>query len=140
MGNNVSNINKLNYEDINFLIKRNDCIIINTLPVNMQECLIVNTTNINEEENKINDCLKKKNKNNYIVIYGKNSSDETIYKKYYQLTELGFTNVNLYLGGMFEWLLLQDIYGAEEFVTTKKELDILKYKSNSKLTKLFLTN
>ena len=60
MGNNVSNINKLNYEDINFLIKRNDCIIINTLPVNMQECLIVNTTNINEEENKINDCLKKK--------------------------------------------------------------------------------
>lgn len=140
MGNNVSNINKLNYEDINFLIKRNDCIIINTLPVNMQECLIVNTTNINEEESKINDCLKKKNKNNYIVIYGKNSSDETIYKKYYQLTELGFTNVNLYLGGMFEWLLLQDIYGAEEFVTTKKELDILKYKSNSKLTKLFLTN
>ena len=84
--------------------------------------------------------FKKKNKNNYIVIYGKNSSDETIYKKYYQLTELGFTNVNIYLGGMFEWLLLQDIYGAEEFVTTKKELDILKYKSNSKLTKLFLTN
>ena len=139
MGNNISNLNKLNYEDINFLIKRKDCLIINTLPVNMQNCLIINTTNINEEEIKINECLQK-NKNYYIVIYGKNSSDDTIYKKYYQLTELGFLNVNIYPGGMFEWLLLQDIYGSEEFGTTKKELDILKYKSDSKLTKLYLTN
>ena len=29
---------------------------------------------------------------------------------------------------MFEWLLLQDIYGDDEFPTTTKELDILKYK------------
>ena len=31
---------------------------------------------------------------------------------------------------MFEWLLLQDIYGTKEFPTTKKELEILKYKPN----------
>ena len=29
---------------------------------------------------------------------------------------------------MFEWLMLQDIYGDNEFPTTKKELDFLKYK------------
>jgi hypothetical protein len=34
---------------------------------------------------------------------------------------------------MFEWLLLQDIYGAAEFPTTKKELDLLKYKPSQLL-------
>ena len=29
---------------------------------------------------------------------------------------------------MFEWLLLQDIYGTELFPTTTKEVDLLKYK------------
>ena len=42
---------------------------------------------------------------------------------------LGFQTVYLYVGGMFEWLCLQDIYGNEEFPTTTRELDILKYKS-----------
>jgi hypothetical protein len=35
---------------------------------------------------------------------------------------------------MFEWLLLQDIYGKELFPTTKKELDLLRYKSNQLLS------
>jgi hypothetical protein len=34
---------------------------------------------------------------------------------------------------MFEWLLLQDIFGEKEFPTTKKELDVLKYKPNKSL-------
>jgi hypothetical protein len=37
------------------------------------------------------------------------------------------------MGGLFEWLMLQDIYGSDEFPTTKKELDILKYKPNKML-------
>jgi hypothetical protein len=32
------------------------------------------------------------------------------------------------MGGLFEWLMLQDIYGKELFPTTKKELDLLKFK------------
>jgi enhancing lycopene biosynthesis protein 2 len=36
----------------------------------------------------------------------------------------------VYTGGLFEWLLLQDIYGTQEFLTTKKELDLLKFKPN----------
>ena len=47
------------------------------------------------------------------------------YTKHKQLSELGFTNVSLYVGGMFEWLLLQDIYCEENFPTTQKESDIL---------------
>ena len=63
-----------------------------------------------------------------IVIYGINQCDESIYKKYEQLTKLGFYNVYVYSGGMFEWLLLQETYGTEEFPTTSELLDILKYK------------
>jgi hypothetical protein len=39
--------------------------------------------------------------------------------------------VFVYTGGLFEWLLLQDIYGKDEFPTTSDELDILKYRSES---------
>ena len=63
-------------------------------------------------------------------MYGRNSNDEKIYTKYNQLTSLGFYNVYIYTGGLFEWLMLQDIYSEKEFPTTKKELDILKFKPN----------
>jgi hypothetical protein len=36
--------------------------------------------------------------------------------------------VFVYPGGLFEWLMLQDIYGQNDFPTTKKELDILRFK------------
>ena len=54
-------------------------------------------------------------------------------KKYQQLYSLGFYNIFVYLGGLFEWLMLQDIYGKELFPTTKIEVDLLKYKSNQLL-------
>ena len=45
--------------------------------------------------------------------------------------ELGFKNIYVYIGGIFEWLLLQDIYGDEQFPTTIKIIDILKYKGDT---------
>ena len=68
-----------------------------------------------------------------IIIYGEYSTDDSIIKKFKQLTSLGFTNVHVYAGGLFEWLLLQDIYGDELFQTTKKERDILKFKGKKVL-------
>jgi hypothetical protein len=53
--------------------------------------------------------------------------------KYNQLKSLGFYNVFIYTGGLFEWLMLQDIYGDNEFPTSKKEIDILKYKQSKVL-------
>jgi len=41
---------------------------------------------------------------------------------------------------MFEWLLLQDVYGEDSFKTDGKELDILKYKGNSIRNNLLLKN
>ena len=127
MGNNLS-INRINFKDMQYAIS-NNMIIINTLNINNQECLIKNTLKPDEEINAINNIIQK-NKNIKVIIYGENSSDDSLVRKYYQLKKLGIKNIYIYIGGLFEWLLLQDIYGSEEFPTTKEIIDILKYKGD----------
>ena len=125
---NTQSINKISFEDIQIAIKNPELyLIINTLPLNEQNCLIIGTLDANIEEQTINKYLKE-NYNVRIIIYGKNCNDETTEKKYKQLITMGFYNVHIYNGGLFEWLLLQDIYGNDIFPTTKKDLDILKFK------------
>ena len=139
MGNQQS-IQRFNFEDIQTAINNKDrYIIINTLAISEQQCLIPNTIIFNEEENIINELISNRN-NKSIIIYGKNGNDMSIYDKYEQLSKLGLINIYIYPGGIFEWLCLQDIYGDELFPTTKKELDILKYKPRSKLNNLYITN
>jgi len=125
-------IMKVNFEDIKQIENNNNFLLINTLPSNDQTCLIKGTIPINNEEEIINKNLKN-NKIN-IIIYGKNSNDDKIFKKYKQLISLGFSKVYIYPGGLFEWLCLQDIYGKFEFSTIGNELDILKYKAKSMIT------
>ncbi len=128
MGNSQST-QKINYEDVQYVIKNSQThMLINTLNENEQECLISNTINIKNEEALINKLIQTGCKNLKIIVYGRNCNDEKIYTKYNQLKSLGFYNVYIYAGGLFEWLMLQDIYGDSEFTTTKKELDFLKYK------------
>ena len=64
-----------------------------------------------------------------IIIYGENNLDLTVYSKYNQLINYGFANVKIFVGGMFEWMLLQEVYGSDLFPTTSCELDILKFAS-----------
>ena len=129
MGNNAS-FQKVNFENIQEILKTTSgYVLINTLPSNQQDCLIPTTILASDEETIINKHLNNKNKNIKIIIYGKNCSDSTLNKKYTQLQSLGFLNIYIYIGGMFEWLLLQDIYGQTEFPTTSNQLDILKYNS-----------
>jgi len=133
MGNSQS-VQKINFEDVQYTIKNPEThLLINTLNETQQDCLLPNTTNIIQEEMLINKLIKNGNKKINIIIYGTNSNDEKIYKKAQQLTSLGFFNVYVYVGGLFEWLLLQDIYGDKEFPTTSKQLDLLKFKGIKKL-------
>jgi hypothetical protein len=131
---------KINYEDMQLASKysytcnsdnngnnHSRYAIINTLDPLYQTCLIPNTIPIAEEEEVINDIITNSKKTK-IIIYGLNSNDEKVYSKYEQLVKLGVKHVYIYSGGMFEWLLLQDVYGRELFPTTSTELDILKYK------------
>lgn len=141
--------NKINYEDVQHACKfsyKNKTdensykyIIINTMDKNLQSCLIQNTIPIQEEEEIINGILKNKYSNDItIIIYGVNSNDENICSKYEQLVKLGIKNVFIYTGGMFEWLLLQDIYGRDLFPTTSREMDILIYKPRKQLNILYI--
>lgn len=128
MGNSQS-VQKINFEDVQFAIKNSDAnVLINTLTDAEQECLIPNTINSKKEVELINHFIKMGNKQCKIIIYGKNCNDANIHTKYNQFKSLGFYNVYIYEGGLFEWLMLQDIFGDKEFPTTKKENDFLKYK------------
>jgi hypothetical protein len=153
MGSNHSK-NKINYEDVqdackNALNNKNNngkkYAIINTMDKTWQSCLIQSTIPIQEEEEMINGILNNNNKHSNsnsnditVIVYGTNSNDERIYSKYEQLVKLGIKNVFIYTGGMFEWLLLQDIYGRDLFPTTSRELDILKYKPRKQLNVLYI--
>jgi hypothetical protein len=149
MGSNHSK-NKINYEDLQYACKNafhnetnnnngKKYAIINTMDKNWQSCLIQNTVGIQDEEEIINGILKNKYSSDItVIVYGANSNDETIHSKYEQLVKLGIKNVFIYMGGMFEWLLLQDIYGRDLFPTTSRELDILKYKPRKQLNVLYI--
>lgn len=121
---------KANFEDVQYAIRKsNEFILLNTLLADEQSCLITGTINALSEEQIINDMIHSINTpDKRIIIYGKHSNDNSPYTKYKQLQNLGITDIIIYSGGMFEWLLLQDIYGMKAFPTTCKMIDILKYK------------
>ncbi len=146
MGNNLSMTRNINFEDMQFAINEHKgseymhfrkTLIINTLEAHQQSCLISGTLNIESEVEVLNAELKK-NKDIQIIIYGMNSSDPSCAKKYEQLIKLGFYNTYIYNGGIFEWLLLQDVYGLELFPTTTTKVDILKYKGRRQLDMKYL--
>ena len=137
MGNQVSLIPKVSYEDLQMVVYRNlnvqhSTLIINTLPPSLQHCLIKTTVDIRFEERVVNSFIHTR-PNIMIIVYGKNSNDITILHKYEQLVKLGFTNVHIYTGGIFEWMLLYEIYGKDLFKITKYEIDILRYRPKSVL-------
>ena len=124
----------IGFEDIKIAIKStNKYIIINTLDVNEQNILIENTVIASEEENIINKILYVYSEpDRPIIIYGKNSTDSSAIKKYDQLVKLGIKDVYIYYGGLFEWLLLNELYGNEEFpVTNNSNIDLLQYRPKS---------
>ena len=132
MGNSISTIQKVSFEDVQQAIQiSGGPTLINTLPSEKQECLIPNTMRASKEESIINDFIKNGNTDVSLIVYGINCNDETMFIKYNQLVSLGFKNTRVYVGGLFEWLLLQDVIGFADFPTTKKvnELEFLNYKS-----------
>jgi hypothetical protein len=74
MGNQLTK--KVSFQDIQYAQMNEHTIIINTLPENEQSILICKTVPIASEISQVENAIKlKKN----IIIYGKNSNDETIY-------------------------------------------------------------
>jgi hypothetical protein len=132
MGN--SAIQRISFEDVQYA-QASGQLIINTLPVKEQSMLIAKTVDCDLEIQSVERAIRLKEP---ILIYGKHGNDETIYVKYDQIKKLG-GKVYVYVGGLFEWLLLQDIYGTEHFKTTGRAVDLLKYKPINVLNTKYLT-
>lgn len=120
----------IGFEDVVNCIKHPDkYALINTLPFSDQSVLIKGTLLATEEEAFINEYLTKYVETpKIIVLYGRNGCDETPRQKQAQLLSLGISDVYIYVGGLFEWLLLQDIYGLNEFPTRGETKDLLAYR------------
>lgn len=125
-----TNYQYIGFEDILIAIKEeNKHIILNTLSHDEQNVLIKNTILSTEEENIINSLIdKNEHILKTIIIYGKHNCDNETENKYKKLKKCGFTNINIYKGGLFEWLLLQEVYGFSNFPTSSRDIDILKYR------------
>jgi hypothetical protein len=130
MGNYESAIKKVNFDDIIMISLKNNYILIHVMEKEDEDLLIKGTLSINEEIEKMNSLLSSEKMNVTIVIYGKNTDDVSkVIKRYRQLNEMGFSNVYVYLGGLFEWVLLQEIYGNDEIRTNNIcKKNILDYK------------
>jgi len=116
-----------NYEDIQRGIVDKDGIMIHIM--DNDEMLIVGTTSIDKETATMNQLLNDHEYDTHIIVYGKNTDDyERLVKKRGQLMTLGFRNVWFYPGGLFEWSLLQDIFGKSQFPTTNEVRDIIRYR------------
>ena len=125
---NIPKNSLITFEQMQTYSKSNECLLINTLNDDMQHCLIINTIHAKQEVSAVEKALTI---NKPFVIYGMHHYDCSLLRKYQQLKNLGAVIIYVYGGGMFEWLLLHDIYGNEQFPTLGKELDILKYKPSS---------
>ena len=124
MGNGISNL--VNFEKLKEMQKEG-ATMIHTMDES-EKVLIVGTVVAEKEIEKINKMISKNDYEKDIIIYGRNCHEyEKLMKKQKQLASLGFKNVYIYLGGMFEWLLLQDVYGPKEF-PTEKNGEILDFK------------
>lgn len=93
------------------------------------DCAIIGTTDRSQETEKIQRA-KEVYPNMPIVIYGANSTDTTPFFRWKELTQMGLTNVSVYTGGLFEWLLLGETYGTEAFGVTTPQDDLLKFKGS----------
>lgn len=123
---NTQSLQKISFQDMIHCVEQKYTII-TVMKYDDNLCLIKGTVPIINEESVINQ-IYSTDLSTPIIIYGYNNCDENVIKKYIQLKELGFKNIYVYPGGMFEWLLLQDIYTDNYIKTNLKEMNLLKYR------------
>ena len=127
--------NMVGFEDVKHAIRSGPAkfILINTFD---QDVIVQGTVSSDREEIVINAQLTDYTKPDVpIIVYGRNSSDDSVDRKEKQLRALGIEDIYIYRGGMFEWLLLGDVFGLDEFPIVRRGIvgvDILKYAPGSR--------
>jgi rhodanese-related sulfurtransferase len=134
MGNSSTNTEFYTYEKIQQYISENalpNRVLINTLDDKSQTLLIEKTLSQEKEVEIINHYIDNP-KNIEIIIYGKSANDMSVLKKKNQLLNLGFIHVYIYPGGLFEWVLLREIFGNVNFpIINNEEIDLLPMMNSS---------
>jgi len=118
----------VNFETVQNALNDSTWIVINTMHESDQKCLIEGTINCSKESEIMNEYLETRNFKINIIIYGRNYHDNDTETKYNQLKKLGFENVFIYSGGLFEWMLLHEVYGSDNFKTTGDTDDLLAFR------------
>ena len=129
--------NMVGFEDVKNAIRLGPTkfILINTFE---QDFMIQGTVSSEREEIAINTQLTDYTKPDIpIIIYGRNSCDESVETKEKQMRALGLDDIYIYRGGMFEWLLMGDVFGTDVFPVSNRgtltgAVDILKYAPGSR--------
>jgi hypothetical protein len=114
---------KANFEQMQEAL-RTRAVIINVLGEKEQGVLILGTQTLATEVAAVEAAISSKA---VVYVYGTNDHDARAVAKCEQLEKLG-AKPRLYVGGLFEWLLLQDIFGAEHFPTTAKTNQLLDFR------------
>lgn len=115
---NAQSFAKVTYEYVKDITTNNQqVLLVSTLKRDKEKYGILRTIPIDNEESYINDLINKRQYGVIIVLYGENMYDTTVITKYNQLKKIGFNSCYIYFGGLFEWFLLQDVYGSEMFPT-----------------------
>jgi rhodanese-related sulfurtransferase len=137
MGNHLA-ARKLSFEDVQQFLQTpaDSFLLIHTLPEAEQHCLIMHTADARQEVERVNQLLEQRRFRTPVVVYGAHCNDDRVWVKQRQLSALGFERVFAYPGGLFEWMLLQDVFGADHFPTTRAELQLLKYKPPRELARI----
>jgi hypothetical protein len=91
-------------------------ILINTFtPVQQQQHGLIRGTTLADKEEQMVQSALERDLSITILVYGHNALDPLPYRQADKLRNLGFANVYVYVGGMFEWLLLCDLYGPDQY-------------------------
>jgi hypothetical protein len=122
----------LSFEDVLlFLEKPQRMYLLNTLPLSDQACLIQGTIEGQNEEEIVNAMLtgtEPQNTDRYLIVYGRHGLDPSPERKCRKLRSLGLSRLGIYKGGLFEWLLLQEVFGETMFPSSSRCTDLLKYR------------
>jgi hypothetical protein len=122
MGNGSSlNVQRATFDEV----REGKGLLISVLDETDQRVLVKGTVPCGDEVGEVERAIREKQP---IVIYGKNAHDDKIWLKYKQLTKLG-GSARVYVGGLFEWLLLHEVYGSDAFpLTTPEMVDLYQYR------------
>ena len=99
-------------------------LLISVLPETEQHVLIGGTVPCGDEVAEVEKAIREKKE---IIVYGTNNHDDRVWVKYHQLKKLGGLP-KVCVGGLFEWILLQEFYGKERFALTSYDFDLYQYR------------